>query len=51
MYVYGSTEIEVRSSCEAIEAFYRGQKRRRVAATQVNLIQQFNRYFQISYTG
>ena len=36
MYVHGSTEIEVRSSSEAIEAFNRGQKRRRVAATQLN---------------
>ena len=36
MFVYGSTEIEVRSASEAIDAFYRGQKRRRVAATQLN---------------
>ena len=38
MYVYGSTEIEVRSPSEALEAFYRGQKRRRIAATQVKII-------------
>lgn len=36
MYVHGCTEMEVRSSSEAIEAFNRGQKRRRVAATQLN---------------
>ena len=36
MYVHGSSEIEVRSSSEAIDAFNRGQKRRRVAATQLN---------------
>ena len=37
MFIYGSTEIEVRSASEAIDAFNRGQKRRRVAATQVSL--------------
>ena len=36
MYVHGGTEIEVRSAKEALEVFYRGQKRRRVAQTQLN---------------
>lgn len=36
MYVHGATEIEVRSPKEALEAFYRGQKRRRVAETHLN---------------
>ena len=41
MFIYGSTEIEVRSASEAIDAFNRGQKRRRVAATQVSLGYEF----------
>ena len=36
MYVHGATEVEVRSPKEALETFYRGQKRRRVAETQLN---------------
>ena len=36
MYVHGATELEVRSPKEALEVFYRGQKRRRVAETQLN---------------
>lgn len=36
MYVHGATEIEVRSPKEALEVFYRGQKRRRIAETQLN---------------
>ena len=36
MYVYGANEVEVRSPKEALEAFYRGQKRRRVAETHLN---------------
>ena len=36
MFVYGAKEIEVRNPKEALEAFYRGQKRRRVAETQLN---------------
>ena len=36
MYVHGGTEIEVRNAKEALEVFYRGQKRRRVAQTQLN---------------
>lgn len=37
MYVMGCTEIEVRSPKEALEAFSKGQKRRRVAQTQLNM--------------
>lgn len=36
MFVYGAKEVEVRNPKEALEAFYRGQKRRRVAETQLN---------------
>ena len=36
MFVYGATEVEVRSAREALEVFYKGQKRRRVAETQLN---------------
>ena len=36
MFVFGSTEKEVRSPKEALEIFYKGQKRRRVAQTQLN---------------
>ena len=36
MYVHRCTELEVRSPKEALDAFYRGQKRRRVAQTQLN---------------
>ena len=45
MFIYGSTEIEVRSASEAIDAFNRGQKRRRVAATQVSLGYEFAKTF------
>ena len=37
MYVYGAVEQEVRGSNEALELFFKGQKRRRVAETQLNL--------------
>jgi len=36
MFVLRCTEVEVRSPKEALEVFYRGQKRRRVAQTQLN---------------
>ena len=36
MYIYRSTEVEVRNPKEALELFYKGQKRRRVAQTQLN---------------
>ncbi|NXS91452.1 KIF23 protein, partial [Jacana jacana] len=36
MYVTGCTEVEVKSTEEAFEVFWRGQKRRRVANTQLN---------------
>ncbi len=36
MFVYGATEKEVRNPREALELFYKGQKRRRVAQTQLN---------------
>ena len=36
MYVVGATEIEVKSTEEAFEVLYRGQKQRRVAQTQLN---------------
>eukprot|EP00092_Neocalanus_flemingeri_P041223 GFUD01044883.1.p1 GENE.GFUD01044883.1~~GFUD01044883.1.p1 ORF type:complete len:890 (-),score=276.71 GFUD01044883.1:140-2809(-) len=37
MYVHGVTEVEVKSSVEALEAFNRGQKQRSVSATILNL--------------
>ena len=37
MYVHGVTEVEVKSTEEALEAFYRGQKQRSVSATLLNL--------------
>ena len=36
MYVSGATEMEVKSTEEAFEVLYRGQKVRRVAHTQLN---------------
>ncbi len=36
MYVSGATEVEVKSTEEAFEVLYRGQKMRRVANTQLN---------------
>ncbi|NXY84579.1 KIF23 protein, partial [Alcedo cyanopectus] len=36
MYVAGCTEIEVKSTEEAFEVFWRGQKKRRIANTQLN---------------
>ncbi|XP_064932879.1 kinesin-like protein KIF23 isoform X3 [Columba livia] len=36
MYVMGCTEVEVKSTEEAFEVFWRGQKKRRIADTQLN---------------
>ncbi|XP_066557294.1 kinesin-like protein KIF23 isoform X4 [Amia ocellicauda] len=36
MYVAGCTELEVKSTEEAFEVFWRGQKKRRIANTQLN---------------
>ncbi len=36
MYVVGATEVEVKSTEEAFEVLYHGQKQRRVAQTQLN---------------
>ncbi|NWJ11082.1 KIF23 protein, partial [Crypturellus undulatus] len=36
MYVAGCTEVEVKSTEEAFEVFWRGQKKRRIANTQLN---------------
>ncbi|NXI38034.1 KIF23 protein, partial [Galbula dea] len=36
MYVTGCTELEVKSTEEAFEVFWRGQKKRRIANTQLN---------------
>ncbi|NWI94330.1 KIF23 protein, partial [Pitta sordida] len=36
MYVTGCTEVEVKSTEEAFAVFWRGQKRRRIANTQLN---------------
>ena len=36
MYVHGVTEIEVKSPEEAFEAFYKGQKKKRMAITTLN---------------
>uniref|UniRef100_A0A8C8SW39 Kinesin-like protein n=1 Tax=Pelusios castaneus TaxID=367368 RepID=A0A8C8SW39_9SAUR len=36
MYVIGCTELEVKSTEEAFEVFWRGQKKRRIANTQLN---------------
>uniref|UniRef100_A0A8C7LY04 Kinesin-like protein n=1 Tax=Oncorhynchus mykiss TaxID=8022 RepID=A0A8C7LY04_ONCMY len=36
MYVSGCTEVEVKSTEEAFEVFWRGQKKRRIADTQLN---------------
>lgn len=36
MYVHGVTEVEVKSPEEAFEAFYRGQRKKRVANTMLN---------------
>ncbi|XP_073509587.1 kinesin-like protein KIF23 isoform X4 [Phyllobates terribilis] len=36
MYVAGCTEVEVKTTEEAFDVFWRGQKRRRIANTQLN---------------
>ena len=36
MFVVGATEVEVKSTEEAFEVLYQGQKQRRVAQTQLN---------------
>jgi kinesin family protein 23 len=36
MYVHSVTEVEVKSTEEAFEAFYKGQKRKRMAITTLN---------------
>ena len=36
MYVSGATEVEVKSTEEAFDVLFRGQKQRRVACTQLN---------------
>ncbi|XP_042680567.1 kinesin-like protein KIF23 isoform X5 [Centrocercus urophasianus] len=36
MYVMGCTEVEVKSTEEAFEVFWKGQKKRRIANTQLN---------------
>ncbi|KAF7652788.1 hypothetical protein LDENG_00092370 [Lucifuga dentata] len=36
MYVAGCTEVEVKSTEEAFEVFWKGQKKRRIADTQLN---------------
>ena len=36
MFVIGATEVEVKSTEEAFEVLYQGQKQRRVAQTQLN---------------
>uniref|UniRef100_A0A673XFN8 Kinesin-like protein n=1 Tax=Salmo trutta TaxID=8032 RepID=A0A673XFN8_SALTR len=36
MYVSGCTEVEVKSTEEAFQVFWRGQKKRRIADTQLN---------------
>ncbi|XP_038622979.1 kinesin-like protein KIF23 isoform X1 [Tachyglossus aculeatus] len=36
MYVSGCTEVEVKSTEEAFEVFWKGQKKRRIANTQLN---------------
>ncbi|KAJ6662927.1 hypothetical protein lerEdw1_011131 [Lerista edwardsae] len=36
MYIAGCTEVEVKSTEEAFEVFWRGQKKRRIANTQLN---------------
>ncbi|XP_061831279.1 kinesin-like protein KIF23 isoform X1 [Nerophis lumbriciformis] len=36
MYIAGCTEVEVKSTEEAFEVFWRGQKKRRIAHTQLN---------------
>lgn len=36
MFVLGATEVEVKSTEEAFEVLYQGQKQRRVAQTQLN---------------
>ena len=37
MYVHGAVEVEVKSPEEALETFYRGQKQRKTAETQLNM--------------
>nr|CAD7451195.1 unnamed protein product [Timema bartmani] len=36
MYVHGVTDVEVKSTNEAFQAFYKGQKRKRMAHTVLN---------------
>lgn len=36
MYIHGITEVEVKSTEEAFEMFYKGQKRKRMAHTSLN---------------
>jgi kinesin family protein 23 len=36
MYVHGANEVEIKSTEEAFEVLCRGQKKRRVAHTQLN---------------
>lgn len=36
MYVHSVTEVEVKSTEDAFEAFYKGQKRKRMAITTLN---------------
>ncbi|CAI9590788.1 unnamed protein product, partial [Staurois parvus] len=36
MYVAGCTEVEVKTTEEAFDVFWKGQKRRRIANTQLN---------------
>ena len=36
MYVHGVTEVEVKSTEEALEAFNKGQKQRSISATLLN---------------
>jgi kinesin family protein 23 len=36
MYVHSVTEVEVKSTEDAFEAFYRGQRRKRMAITTLN---------------
>jgi kinesin family protein 23 len=36
MYVHSVTDVEVKSTEEAFEAFYKGQKRKRMAITTLN---------------
>lgn len=37
MYVHGATEVEVKSTEEAFEMFYKGEKRKRMGCTTLNI--------------